>query len=352
MLRAMGMRWLWVGCASLAFAAACGDDGAVPVDAGRTGADGGARDAGLGDAAGIDGSRADDAGVTMPGWREDAPLPVDLQEISAAVVDREIYVAGGFEGLTVVSTVRIYDPAADVWREGPSLPLPRHHLMLVALDGDLYSLGGMAPGGFSATAECYVLRSDAAMWEEIAPLPEPRGAGAAGAIGGKIYVAAGQGRGATLLAATLEYDPVGDAWRERASIGEPREHLAGFVYGGELWTVGGRAVIVGSNSTTVEIYDPVADSWRTGPSLATPHGGFAAAVYGDVAVAVGGERADRALDDVEVIRLPDGEWELAAPVPTPRHGHAMAAVDGRFYVIGGADEPVFAAVDSVESFAP
>jgi hypothetical protein len=55
---------------------------------------------------------------------------------------------------------------------------------------------------------------------------------------------------------------------------------------------------------------------------------------------------------VERISLPGGEWALADPVPTRRHGHAMAAVLGRYYVIGGGDAPIFAAVDTVESYAP
>ncbi len=53
-----------------------------------------------------------------------------------------------------------------------------------------------------------------------------------------------------------------------------------------------------------------------------------------------------------MLTLPDGSWMDFERVPTPRHGHAMAAANGRVYVIGGADEPIFAAVDVVESFAP
>ncbi len=268
------------------------------------------------------------------------------------MLDGKIYVAGGFEGSTVVATVRVYDPAGDSWGVAPPLPAPRHHLALAAVDGDLYALGGMGPGGFSAVDDAYVLRAGAQSWAPIAALPAPRAAAVAGTIEGKIYLAGGQGEGGALLGPTLEYDPAADQWIERADLPERREHLAGFVYAGELWVLGGRANSLSSNTATVEVYDPAADSWRTGPRLNVAHGGFAAAVFGDVAVAVGGEQPDRALDEVETIRLPDGAWEPAGPVPTRRHGHAMAAVGGRFYVIGGADVPGLGAVATVESFSP
>ncbi|MEQ9081802.1 MAG: hypothetical protein RLP09_48495 [Sandaracinaceae bacterium] len=47
-----------------------------------------------------------------------------------------------------------------------------------------------------------------------------------------------------------------------------------------------------------------------------------------------------------------GTGRAAPPVPPPRHGHGVVALDGRIWVVGGADEPIFAAVDALESYAP
>ena len=60
----------------------------------------------------------------------------------------------------------------------------------------------------------------------------------------------------------------------------------------------------------------------------------------------------RALDTVEALDLTRGTWRTAAPIPTPRHGMGVAAAGGRIYVLGGADQPTFAAVSVVESYAP
>lgn len=292
-------------------------------------------------------------------WSCEQCLPAPLQEVTAAVLDGTIVIAGGFEStIRIVGTVRQLDPSVGVWQELPALPAMRHHLSLVAMDGDLYAIGGMDSLAFEALADCWVLRAGASEWTSIASLPEPRAAAGAAAIGGEIVVGAGQGLGANsdaqlaAAAPALIYDPETDEWREGASIPTPREHVASFAHDGELWILGGRSISLEPTMDVVEIYDPEANEWRAGPTMPTPHGGFAAAVLDGVAYVGGGEERDRALQTFEALDLTTMEWSSAAPIPTPRHGHAMAGVDGRVWVIGGANEPVFAAVPTVEAFTP
>jgi non-specific serine/threonine protein kinase len=335
---------------------ACGDDGGV-ADSGAP--DGAIDSAVISDGAPVDGE-APDASVDAPitdagasGWRTEPMLPVDLQEITAITRgDGRIWVIGGFEGTGDVPTVRIFDPVSAEWSEGPALPAARHHTHVAEVDGDLYVLGGMETIGFSLVDTAWVLPSGEMTWSPIRSLPEERGAGFAGAVGGIIYLVGGQGRGGSLASEVLTYDPAMDAWSMGAAIPSPREHLAGFVHDDEIWVVGGRELSLSTNTDVVEIYDPAGDSWRDGPSLGLARGGFAAAVLDGVAYVVGGEQPDRALHEAESLTLPDGTWTPIDRVPTPRHGHAMAASAGRVYVIGGADMPIFAAVDAVESFAP
>jgi hypothetical protein len=340
--------------AILASIAACNGAASRDADASSP-SDASTLDAGAFDASGLDASTIDARAIDSP-WRSGPALPVRLQEISAVTIDERIWVVGGFEPGGEVSTVRVLDPRDGTWSLGPPLPVARHHVQLATLDGDLYVLGGMETIRFTNVDDAWVLRRGASAWTPIAALPEDRGAGIAGVIDGRIYLAGGQGRGG-LSSRTLVYDPATDLWTVAASIPTPREHLAGFAYGGELWAIGGRALSLATAMDVVEIYDPRTDTWREGPRLGHTHGGFAAAmledaIAGDLAIAVGGEQPDRALDVVEVLALPDGRWETIEPVPTRRHGHAMAAAAGRAWVIGGADAPIFSAVDAVESWAP
>lgn len=290
--------------------------------------------------------------ASVAGWRRDAPLPFARQEIAVGVARGEIYVIGGFESGRIVANVRVYDPAADSWTLGPELPSARHHVAVATLGDDLYALGGMTDLAFTPDSTCYVLRAGAVTWQTIAPLPLPRGAGVAGGVSGRVVVTGGVGPRNTLLIQSAVYDPATDAWRTGAPPPTPREHLAGFVHGGRLWTVGGRLLSLSSNLAAVESYDPVTDTWRQEAPLPTARGGLGAAVLGDVAYVFGGEQPDRALDTVEALDLTRGTWRTTAPIPTPRHGMGVAAAGGRIYVLGGADQPTFAAVPVVESYAP
>lgn len=302
-------------------------------------------------ACGSDDGGDDGGGGTAP-WRSDAKLPVAAQELAAVTVADKIYVAGGFEGVTDTTHVRIYDPASDSWSSAPDLPAPRHHLALAAIGADVYAVGGMTGPDFTPVDTLYVLKAGAAAWDKVASLTLSRGAGYAAAVGDKVYVLGGQGDNELLMGDVIEYDPASGNWTVASKLPTPRDHLAGFVHGGKIHTVGGRFGTVESGTDRVEIFDPATKTWSDGPALPTPRGGLGAAVLGDRAFAIGGETAAAALDVVEELDLGAGAWETAPPLTTPRHGAAVAAAAGRIYVIGGASAPGFGAVDVVESYAP
>lgn len=287
------------------------------------------------------------------GWRVDPALPEPIQEICGAVHDGRLWIAGGLDAAArVVDDVRVYDPATGAWSDGPSLPAPRHHAMMVSDGPDLYVLGGMLTLAFEPLDTAWVLREGSSSWEEIARMPEDRGAGAAGVVAGRIVVAAGNSSRGGLASTTLVYDPSAAAWSIGRPIPTEREHTSAFVHDGELFVVAGRLNSLSTNRTEVDAYDPVADRWRAVAPIPTARGGHGVAVLDGLAYAVGGEQPDRALDSVEVLDLDTETWATGVPVPTPRHGHVLLAAAGRLWVVAGGDRPTFAAVDVLESFAP
>lgn len=346
----------------LLLAAACGDDSAstdAAVDA--IARDTAVRDTAVAEDAGIDSAIDPACGACAADgpWRCDQCMPTVIQEITAVVWQDQIAVVGGIErGGRVVGTLYLYDVDTNVWSLGPELPAGRHHVMIAVHDDNLFAFGGMRDLRFEPLASAFVLRPGEDEWAPIASMPRNRAAGFAGTVGDRIVVAAGQGEGRgdserlEDAAPVLIYDPGADAWSEGASIGTPREHCAGVVHDGEVWIFGGRLIGLEPTFDAVDVYSLAENEWREGPPMPSAHGGFAAAALDGVAYVSGGEERDRALDTFEALDLNTEEWRTLAPVPTPRHGHAMAALGGRVFVIAGADEPVFAAVDTVESFTP
>ena len=287
--------------------------------------------------------------ASLPGgWTRGPDLPHPMQELAGTVHDGAIVIAGGLEGFTVLDEVWRFDGTS--WTALPSLPSPRHHMMLVSTPGALYAIGGMQSLAFDPLDTVWRLPDGATAWETATPMPEDRAAAVAAYVGTEILVLAGQGRGG-LTPDVLRYD-LGTTWTRGAAIADPREHVAGFVRSGEVWIVAGRDLDPATAVTAVSVYDPTSNTWREGPALAELRGGHGASILPDGRAAVtGGEIGGDVRATTELLDATGASWSFGPPLATRRHGHVSFPLAGRLWVIGGADDPLVASVDVVESIA-
>jgi hypothetical protein len=274
------------------------------------------------------------AAATLAGstWREVTTMPVARGHLSAVALNDAAFTIGGLPRSSASSLAfERYDPSADAWTSLAALPVGTDHAAAAALGSSIFIFGGtfelpstrayridIPPAGAQSA------QFAAAQWRPIAPLPEPRSAGGAAAIGGRVYLVGGFDGTRHELATVHAYDPVADAWRRIADVPTPREHLAVTAWRGQVCALGGH-VGNGVGVTTVECYDPVADRWSSRPPLPRPASDFGAATVGDALWAAG--------DDVQVF---DGtRWWLGPPLLVPRFGVAVVFVNGALLVIGG-----------------
>jgi non-specific serine/threonine protein kinase len=201
--------------------------------------------------------------------------------------------------------------------------------MAVVHDGSIYHLGGMDGSGFNAVSMSWLLAANG-VWEEIAPIPEPVGAGAAAVVGGMIYLAGGVPSGTHVWI----YDPADDSWRAGPAMNERREHIAAVSFEGKLWVLGGRWG--NQMHQSVEVFDPGTEEWSEGPPMLEARSGFGATVIGDRIVVAGGEvfSPTKALATTEV--LVEGRWESGPALPQPLHGVPLVTVDDAIFVVGGS----------------
>jgi len=280
-------------------------------------------------------------------WSERAPLLVPRAESSVAEVGGLIYVMGGYAGDRKVSdVVQVYDPRTDMWAYGPPLPMGVHHAMPAVVGGRLFLIGGEVGGSGGPTDPSmftdavYELDPTGGAWLLRAPLPQPRSAGGAGVIGGKVYVAGGRPPHGHDFAV---YDPDDDAWTTLPDLPTQRNHLVAGVIDGKLYVVG-RRFGAGSNSemtASVEVYDPILNTWQAGTPLPEPRGGLTGAVVNGCLYAIGGEGNDadpRGIFDLNEAYNPRTDaWTRVAPPPIPIHGlNGGAALSGKLYIAGGA----------------
>jgi N-acetylneuraminic acid mutarotase len=218
------------------------------------------------------------AETTLPGGGLNAP--------AAAVLNRRIYVIGGFDevGNTPTDRVHVYDPATRTW----------------------------------STA---------------APLPRARGGHAAVVHRGKIHVLGG-GTSVSTIADHSVYDPAADTWTSRARLPRARGSPAAVSFRGKIYAIGGRSGSVDFGN--MDVYDPTTNRWSRGPRIPA-RGTAGAAVYRGAIYLFGGESQEqfRVLGDVLRLGPRARTWQRVSRMPTARNYARAVVRGGSVYVVGG-----------------
>lgn len=268
-------------------------------------------------------------------WSRATAMPTARSALAAAALDGRIYAAGGLTWLGAVPAFEVYDPVADEWQDLGPLPEERHHHAMAAAAGRLYLSGGYA--GMLRDAErgqLFAYDPGAGTWQRAAAMPGARARHVMANVGGRLYVMGGVGQDPQSL---WVYDPATDTWD---ASGRPMPaasaNPAVAVLDGALYVIGGAWRERPLKS--VFVYDPAADTWTRLPDLALARGALTAAGL-DGRVHAAGGRVPGFVDEThaahEAYDNQARAWLSAAPMPTPRHGHASAVIAERWYVIGG-----------------
>jgi N-acetylneuraminic acid mutarotase len=316
----------------------------APGTADAKAADAKAADANAADAVAGDAGGGNDAALADPrpgryGMR--APTLEPNSEAAVAALDGKVYMLGGYpEDRRPRRTLQIYDPASNSWKRGEDAPVALHHPMLAGVGGKLYSLGGQPDTDLTLV---YDPARDS--WRALARMPTARGGGAAAVIDDRIYVVGGRPPGA--LNAFEVYDVSEDSWTVLPRLPtrfESRNHLAAGAIGGKIYVAGGRYMggfVESPLTDSLEVYDPLTGSWIARRPLPRPRGGMASVVAGGCLHVYGGEgtnigEPDGVFPDHDVYDPRTDTWTSLPPLPVPFHGVTGGAhVGGLIYMPGG-----------------
>ena len=143
----------------------------------------------------------------------------------------------------------------------------------------MYVVGGNNAASSLSSGERYDPVANA--WSPIAPMGTTRSSHAAAVIDGLVYVVGGSSATASYLTTGERYDPVANAWSPIASMGTGRYAHAAAVIEGLLYAIGGNdgstfgSPFVADGSG--ERYDPAANAWSPIASMGTRRGYLAGA---------------------------------------------------------------------------
>jgi N-acetylneuraminic acid mutarotase len=281
-------------------------------------------------------------------WTEVTPCPVPRFEASGVVVDRELWVMGGFLSsmLDVTKRIDIYDPSTDRWRLGPELPGAETHAGVVSLGRDFMLVAGFQGNVLDriTTAGVWRWSATSARWSSGPDLPSPRAAVYAGLIDNVLHAAGGLALdGNTDFGEHVVWDLTGSpVWTAAAPLANPRNHGGGSTSDAKFFAVSGRHAWdeVAGDDPALDAYDPSTDSWAARAPMPVPRSeiGSATVTLADGRlITVGGSiTGKQPSSDVLLYDPTKNVWSTLPSLPLPLKGVVAARVGAKVIVTTGS----------------
>jgi N-acetylneuraminic acid mutarotase len=308
-------------------------------------------------------------------WTQKTPMPTARGGLGVAVVEERIYAIGGYNGMgapvdpapnaqpgrykefgSFLGTNEMYDVSKDAWETKASMPTPRVYFGIAVYQNKIYCFGGETNDSnydFISCAVNEVYDPSTDSWKTLEPMPMADKGFHANVIDDKIFIIGGHSN------ATWIYDPASDSWAGAAAVpfeafNEPKV----YVYVEESCTVvfGEKIHYFGLSSRGLFhiIYDPAGDVWIQSvvpnnlpvcPVAAVTSGLNAPEnlyIFGENTSILGWPAwlTDFPGSSILIYNMTSDSWIDGLPSIDTRDHVAVAVVDDKFYVIGGASEGI------------
>jgi Kelch motif len=178
-------------------------------------------------------------------------------------------------------------------------------------------------------------------WTPLAPAQLERTEVAAARIGRFAYVVGGFERSSGQTVAAVErYDIRRDRWSRLRDMPVALNHPTATAHGGRLYVHGGYRGTAGLTAPTGVLlrYHPQRRRWRRLPSSPTPRAAHALAAIRGRLYAAGGANDSGSLRSLEIYDIRRARWRRGPSFSGPARNHTTGvASGGRFYVLAGRD---------------
>uniref|UniRef100_A0A8C9NXH1 Kelch like family member 12 n=1 Tax=Spermophilus dauricus TaxID=99837 RepID=A0A8C9NXH1_SPEDA len=260
-----------------------------------------------------------------------------------------LLVVGGFGSQqSPIDVVEKYDPKTQEWSFLPSITRKRRYVASVSLHDRIYVIGGYDGRSRLSSVECLDSTADEdGVWYSVAPMNVRRGLAGATTLGDMIYVSGGFD-GSRRHTSMERYDPNIDQWSMLGDMQTAREGAGLVVASGVIYCLGGYDGLNILNS--VEKYDPHTGHWTNVTPMATKRSGAGVALLNDHIYVVGGFDGTAHLSSVEAYNIRTDSWTTVTSMTTPRCYVGATVLRGRLYAIAGYDGNSL--LSSIECYDP
>ena len=201
--------------------------------------------------------------VATDRWSEIARLPRPRAAAAAVILDGKVHLIGGAtdpsDERASVSWHEVYDPATNSWARRRPLPAGRDHVGCITHNGLIHVIGGRFNTFQYNTDLHHVYLPSRDTWEERAPLPTPRSGHGMVMYRDRFFCMGGEGgilergvpRDAKVFGQMESYDPATNTWQSHAPMPTPRHAVAAVAIGDWIYVAGGGAVLGGAVQSAI-----------------------------------------------------------------------------------------------------
>mmetsp|Transcript_27924 Transcript_27924/g.91837 ORF Transcript_27924/g.91837 Transcript_27924/m.91837 type:complete len:493 (-) Transcript_27924:127-1605(-) len=240
-------------------------------------------------------------------------------------------------GETGLCSVERYEPAARAWLPAPPMRTARSEAAAAALGGRIYVAGGNGNEARAVLREVEVLDAATLVWSHAPSMRTARSAAIAAVLGGRVLVAGGVDENYERLRSVEAFEPVASTWSAVSPMLEARCEAAAAVLDGTLYVCGGNDRVGGCLRSVERLNE--AGAWEAAPPmLCARRCAVAAALDGLLYVCGGRDEDSGCLQSVECYDPATGEWRDGPPMGSRRRGAVAAVLEGALYVCGGDED--------------
>lgn len=234
------------------------------------------------------------------------PMSYARSYASAVSLEGNIFVFGGRNGKSCSDTVEYYNRRDDEWITCPSMLNKKASLSAATYNGKIYAIGG--GDDRECLSDVEMLDHKYGKWSATRPMLHKRFASAAAELNGVVYAAGGY-NGHEYLRSVEKLDPREGIWRSISDMNVRRGSHSMVALNEKLCCFGG---FDGERMTSsTETYEPRTDSWIMNECMKFDRGYAGAAVLENAVYAIGGTNYGKLVDTVECYKEGAG-WSSCA----------------------------------------
>jgi N-acetylneuraminic acid mutarotase len=269
-------------------------------------------------------------------YTQKTDMPISSNAQSSCVLDGKIYVLGGQNGKR---KLLVFDPVSNSWTSKVNMKVERVHLSSCVFNDKILAIGGTQ--GFYKYPKITIEEYDpvADTWTIIDTMPRARIDHTASLVNGKIYIIGGGDDDYVCFPEVDVFDPLTNEWTSAADMLTPRMCLEAVVLNSKIYAIGGMEGLLNGESgeTTMEMYDPATDTWTTKAGMNIKRKYFTACVLNGKIYVIGGAEGycGPLIASVEEYDPETDSWKEMADFPKNLAGGSAASLDGKIFVSGG-----------------